>query len=66
MERSYEYNYEDIDACIRRANQLRSEAVGRMLVNGFAAGKNLLVRLVKHKDNVRCTITPPRSHELAC
>lgn len=66
MKHTYEYNYDDIDACIRHANQLRSEALGQWLRTGMSACKRLVVRMLKRKDDVRCTITPPRSHGLAC
>lgn len=52
MERTYDYNYEDIDAYIRRAQQLRSQALGQWISAGFAACKRLAVRLL-HRQGAR-------------
>jgi len=35
----HEYDYADIDAYIRQANQLRSEALGQILSQGWTAFK---------------------------
>ncbi|OIN93817.1 MAG: hypothetical protein AUJ20_02830 [Comamonadaceae bacterium CG1_02_60_18] len=39
MKHEYIYDYADIDAYIRQANQLRSQALAQMLANGWAALK---------------------------
>ncbi len=45
MKHEYNYDYADIDAYIRQANQLRSQALAQMLSNGWAALKRACQKL---------------------
>lgn len=44
-----ENTYIDIDAHIREANRLRSEAIGEFLASGWHKLTHLLLRLVRHQ-----------------
>lgn len=65
MEHQYEYNYADIDAYVRRANQMRSEALGQMIVDGWAACKRLCLQLLLHKKAGRPVVKQSGTHGLA-
>jgi len=65
MKHEYEYDYADIEAYIRQANQLRSQALGHMLSAGFHSvqrAARTLWAMVVHRHH---TATGSRSHGLA-
>ncbi|MDD5028409.1 MAG: hypothetical protein PHH58_02745 [Rhodoferax sp.] len=48
MKHEYEYDYADIEAYIRQANQLRSEALGQAIAASWTALKQSCLRLMLH------------------
>jgi len=52
MKHEYEYDYADIEAYIRQANELRSQALGQLIRQGLSAcqrvGKDLWFVVVHH------------------
>ncbi len=65
MEHQYEYNYVDIEAYVRRANQMRSEALSQMLTAGWVACKRRCLQLLQHKKAGRQIVKPSGTHGLA-
>lgn len=65
MEHEYNYNYVDIDAYIRRANQMRSEALGQWMVAGWNGCKRLVQHALPRKTARSQTAKPAHTRELA-
>jgi len=61
----HEYNHDDIEAYIRRANQMRSEALGQMLVAGWNAGKRLCAQVVRGHTTANAAAKSTAMHGLA-
>lgn len=65
MEHTNDYSYEDIEAYIRRANQLRSQALGELFSAGWAAGKRLYLHLLHREQASRQPVKQSSTHGLA-
>lgn len=65
MEHPYEYNYADIDAYVRRANKMRSDALGQMLAAGWLACKRMTLQLLARKSAGSQAVKRSGSHGMA-